>query len=290
MSKKKGIILAGGTGSRLFPITKAISKQLLPVYDKPMIYYPLSTLMSSGIRDILIITNPKDREIFEILLGDGSQFGINLEFANQNSPNGIAEAFIIGEKFIKDSKVTLILGDNIFHGSNINNLLIKSINMKNGAFIFAYPVKDPERYGVIEFDLSQKVISLEEKPKNPKSNFAVTGLYFYDETVFDKAKKVTPSDRGELEISSLNQIYLDEGNLKVEILNRGSAWLDTGTFDALQEANQYIRILEERQGLKIGCPEEISWRQKWINDKDLEDLARQFPKSGYGHYLLKLIK
>ena len=273
---RRGIILAGGTGSRLFPLTKTICKQLLPLYDKPMIYYPLSILMLSGIKEILIIVSPSQEELFKGLIGDGSQWGI-------------AEAFLIAEEFIKKRKVALILGDNFFHGSQLSNTLSK-INKKNDNTIFVYPVKNPNSFGIVEFDDEGNALNIEEKPKNPKSNFAVTGLYFYDETVFDKAKKVTPSDRGELEISSLNQIYLDEGNLKVEILNRGSAWLDTGTFDALQEANQYIRILEERQGLKIGCPEEISWRQKWINDKDLEDLARQFPKSGYGHYLLKLIK
>jgi len=286
---RRGIILAGGTGSRLFPLTKTICKQLLPLYDKPMIYYPLSILMLSGIKEILIIVSPSQEELFKGLLGDGSQWGISIEYALQKKPNGIAEAFLIAEEFIKKRKVALILGDNFFHGSQLSNTLSK-INKKNDNTIFAYPVKNPNSFGIVEFDDEGNALNIEEKPKNPKSNFAVTGLYFYDETVFDKAKKVTPSDRGELEISSLNQIYLDEGNLKVEILNRGSAWLDTGTFDALQEANQYIRILEERQGLKIGCPEEISWRQKWINDKDLEDLARQFPKSGYGHYLLKLIK
>tara|TARA_A100001011_G_scaffold196167_2_gene204455 strand:- start:164 stop:1036 length:873 start_codon:yes stop_codon:yes gene_type:complete len=286
---RRGIILAGGTGSRLFPLTKTICKQLLPLYDKPMIYYPLSILMLSGIKEILIIVSPSQEELFKGLLGDGSQWGISIEYALQKKPNGIAEAFLIAEEFIKKRKVALILGDNFFHGSQLSNTLSR-INKKNENTIFVYPVKNPNSFGIVEFNDEGNALNIEEKPKNPKSNFAVTGLYFYDETVFDKAKKVTPSDRGELEISSLNQIYLDESNLKVEILNRGSAWLDTGTFDALQEANQYIRILEERQGLKIGCPEEISWRQKWINDKDLEDLARQFPKSGYGHYLLKLIK
>ncbi len=290
MSIKKGIILAGGTGSRLFPITKAISKQLLPVYDKPMIYYPLSTLMSSGIRDILIITNPKDREIFEILLGNGSQFGINLEFANQNSPNGIAEAFIIGEEFIKDSIVTLILGDNIFHGANINKLLIKSLENKNGASIFAYPVKDPERYGVIEFDLSQKVISLEEKPKNPKSNYVVTGIYVLDNRVIEIAKNLKPSKRGELEITDILQTYLNKSNLSVNILERGSAWLDTGNIDSLHEASSYIRTLEHRLGLKIGCPEEVAWYNGWINNQQLLKLSNPLLKSGYGEYLIQLTK
>ena len=285
----KGIILAGGTGSRLYPITKALSKQLLPVYDKPMIYYPLSTLMSSGIKDILIITNPHERINFEILLGDGSNLGINLKYANQDSPNGIAEAFIIGEKFIGDSPVTLILGDNIFHGSDLKNLLIESFNKEAGATIFAYPVRDPERYGVIEFDISNKVISIEEKPTSPKSSFAITGIYVFDNTVVEKSKKIKPSPRGELEITDLHNMYLKEQNLSVNILQRGSAWLDTGNIDSLHEASSYIRTLEHRQGLKVGCPEEIAWKNGWIDNQQLIKLSEDVKKSGYGEYLISLI-
>ena len=290
MLSNKGIILAGGTGSRLFPITKAISKQLLHVYDKPMIYYPLATLMASGIRDILIITNYKDRKNFETLLGNGTQFGIDIKYANQASPKGIAEAFIIGEEFIKDSLVTLILGDNIFYGSNLTNLLKDSFYKKNGGTIFAYPVKDPERYGVIEFDESNRVISIEEKPKFPKSKYVITGIYVFDKKVIDLAKSLKPSKRGELEITDLLKIYLNNQNLSVNFLERGSAWLDTGNIDSLHEASSYIRTLEHRQGLKIGCPEEIAWNNGWINNKQLLKLAKPLLKSGYGEYLMQLTK
>ena len=290
MLSNKGIILAGGTGSRLFPITKAISKQLLHVYDKPMIYYPLTTLMTSGIRDILIITNINDRRNFETLLGNGSQFGIDIKYANQESPNGIAEAFLIGEEFIKDSLITLILGDNIFYGSNLTNLLKECFLRKRGGTIFAYPVKDPERYGVIEFDDSNRVISLEEKPKIPKSKYVITGIYVFDNKVIDLAKTLKPSKRGELEITDLLKIYLNEQNLSVNLLERGSAWLDTGNIDSLHEASSYIRTLEHRQGLKIGCPEEIAWNNGWINNEQLLKLSKPLLKSGYGEYLIQLTK
>ena len=290
MLSNKGIILAGGTGSRLFPITKAISKQLLHVYDKPMIYYPLTTLMASGIKDILIITNTNDRRNFETLLGNGSQFGIDIKYANQESPNGIAEAFLIGEEFIKDSLITLILGDNIFYGSNLTNLLKDSFSRNKGGTIFAYPVKDPERYGVIEFDDSNRVISIEEKPKFPKSNYVITGIYVFDKKVVDLAKTLKPSKRGELEITDLLKIYLNKKNLSVNFLERGSAWLDTGNIDSLHEASSYIRTLEHRQGLKIGCPEEIAWNNGWINNKQLLKLAKALLKSGYGEYLIQLTK
>tara|TARA_B100000161_G_scaffold30465_1_gene18130 strand:+ start:58 stop:930 length:873 start_codon:yes stop_codon:yes gene_type:complete len=286
----KGIILAGGTGSRLFPITKAISKQLLHVYDKPMIYYPLATLMASGIKDILIITNTNDRRNFETLLGNGSQFGIDIKYANQESPNGIAEAFLIGEEFIKDSLITLILGDNIFYGSNLTNLLRDSFLKNKGGTIFAYPVKDPERYGVIQFDDSNRVISIEEKPKFPKSNYVITGIYVFDKEVVDLAKTLKPSKRGELEITDLLKIYLNKQNLSVNFLERGSAWLDTGNIDSLHEASSYIRTLEHRQGLKIGCPEEIAWNNGWINKKQLLKLSKPLLKSGYGEYLIQLTK
>ena len=278
MSKNKGIILAGGTGSRLFPITQALSKQLLPVYDKPMIYYPLATLMASGIRDILIITNKNDKSNFKELLGDGSKFGINLVYAIQESPNGIAEAFLIGSDFIKNSLITLILGDNIFHGSNLVNLLNKSFLNKNGSTIFAYPVKDPERYGVIEFDTYNKVLSIEEKPKLPKSKYVITGLYVFDSKVVDIAKTIKPSKRGELEITDILNIYLKEKNLSVNFLERGSAWLDTGNIDSLHEASSFIRTLEHRQGLKVGCPEEIAWKNGWINNKKLLELSLPLKK------------
>ena len=290
MVSNKGIILAGGTGSRLFPITKAISKQLLHVYDKPMIYYPLATLMASGIRDILIITNINDRRNFETLLGNGSQFGIDIKYANQESPNGIAEAFLIGEEFIKDSLITLILGDNIFYGSNLTSLLKDCFFRKTGGTIFAYPVKDPERYGVIEFDDSNKVISIEEKPKFPKSKYVITGIYVFDNKVIDLAKTLKPSKRGELEITDLLKIYLNEQNLSVNFLEKGSAWLDTGNIDSLHEASSYIRTLEHRQGLKIGCPEEIAWNNGWINNEQLLKLSKPLLKSGYGEYLIQLTK
>ncbi len=290
MNDRKGIILAGGTGSRLYPITNVISKQLLPVYDKPMIYYPLSTLMLAGIRNILIITCPEDRDLFYKLLGDGSQFGIKVNYEIQKRPEGIAQSIIIGKNFIKDSNVALILGDNIFHGDNLIKNLQNGFNHNVGASIFVYPVSDPERYGVVEFNKKGKVYSIEEKPKNPKSKFAITGLYFYDNTVIDKAEKLKPSNRGELEITDLNKLYMDEGELKVEKLSRGMTWLDTGTLDSLHEASSYIRSLEKRQGLKIGCPEEIAWRMGYINDKELNLLSENLLKSGYGDYLKSILQ
>ena len=287
--KRKGIILAGGNGSRLYPITRGTSKQLIPVYDKPMIFYPLSTLMLSGIKEYLIITTDKDINSFENLLGDGEKFGINIKYATQKSPDGIAQAFLIGESFIDKSPVALILGDNLFNGSNLEKKLISyNLNYLQNT-IFAFPVKDPERYGVVEFDSNYKVINITEKPINPKSSYAITGIYFYDNTVVEKVKKLKPSARGELEITSLNQIYLEEGNLDVEIFGRGMAWLDTGTFESLHEASTYIRILEKRQGLKIGCPYEIAWRKKWINDSQLEYIANDLKSSSYGFYLLNLL-
>ena len=290
MNDRKGIILAGGTGSRLYPITNVISKQLLPVYDKPMIYYPLSTLMLAGIRNILIITCPEDRDLFYKLLGDGSQFGIKVNYEIQKRPEGIAQSIIIGKNFIKDSNVALILGDNIFHGNNLIKNLHNGFNHNSGASIFVYPVSDPERYGVVEFNKKGKVYSIEEKPKNPKSKFAITGLYFYDNTVIDKAEKLKPSNRGELEITDLNKLYMNEGELKVEKLSRGMTWLDTGTLDSLHEASSYIRSLEKRQGLKIGCPEEIAWRMGYINDKELNLLSEKLLKSGYGDYLKSILQ
>ena len=290
MNDRKGIILAGGTGSRLYPITNVISKQLLPVYDKPMIYYPLSTLMLAGIRNILIITCPEDRDLFYKLLGDGSQFGIKVNYEIQKRPEGIAQSIIIGKNFIKDSNVALILGDNIFHGDNLIKNLQNGFNHNRGASIFVYPVSDPERYGVVEFNKKGKVYSIEEKPKNPKSKFAITGLYFYDNTVIDKAEKLKPSNRGELEITDLNKLYMDEGELKVEKLSRGMTWLDTGTLDSFHEASSYIRSLEKRQGLKIGCPEEIAWRMGYINDKELNLLSENLLKSGYGDYLQSILQ
>ena len=290
MNDRKGIILAGGTGSRLYPITNVISKQLLPVYDKPMIYYPLSTLMLAGIRNILIITCPEDRNLFYKLLGDGSQFGIKVNYEIQKRPEGIAQSIIIGKNFIKDSNVALILGDNIFHGDNLIKNLHNGFNHNSGASIFVYPVSDPERYGVVEFNKKGKVYSIEEKPKNPKSKFAITGLYFYDNTVIDKAEKLKPSNRGELEITDLNKLYMDEGELKVEKLSRGMTWLDTGTLDSLHEASSYIRSLEKRQGLKIGCPEEIAWRMGYINDKELNLLSENLLKSCYGDYLKSILQ
>ena len=286
---RKGIILAGGKGTRLFPITNVVSKQLLPIYDKPMIYYPLSTLMLSGIKEILIITNEKDETLFKDLLGNGQKFGISIEYKTQKKPEGIAQAFIIAEEFIKDNSVTLILGDNIFYGKGLINLLEKSNNNNNNATIFAYPVKDPERYGVVEFNKKFEVISIEEKPKNPKSNYAITGIYYYDNTVIDKAKSIKPSKRGELEISDINNLYLEENCLNVELFGRGLAWLDTGTFDSLNEASLFIKTLENRQGLKISCPEEIAWRKGWIDDEQLMTLSKSLKKSGYGKYLISLL-
>ena len=285
---RKGIILAGGTGSRLFPLTNGLCKQLLPIYNKPMIYYPLSSIMLAGIRDILIITTPEDIKKFQALLGDGNQFGINLNYIFQSKPEGIAQAFIIGESFIKESNVVLILGDNLFYGKDFINLM-QSANNREEPTIFAYPVIDPERYGVVEFDDNKKVINIEEKPKNPKSNYAITGIYFYDNSVVEKAKIIKPSSRGELEISDLNLLYLKEGLLNVELFGRGMAWLDTGTFDSLHDASSFIKSIENRQGLKICCPEEIAWRNGWIDDSDLLKLAEPLKKSGYGNYLISLI-
>ena len=290
MTKRKGIILAGGNGSRLYPITKAISKQLIPIYDKPMIYYPLSTLMLAGIRDILIITSPRDRESFRELLGNGSQFGIDIKYKIQANPEGIAQAFLIAEDFIEDSSVTLILGDNLFHGDFLVNRLQKNYFLNEGASIFSYFVSDPQRYGVVEFDSKGIAYNIEEKPKNPKSKFAITGLYFYDNSVIEKAKKIKPSDRGELEITDLNKMYMQEGKLNVEKMNRGMTWLDTGTTDSLHEASSYIRTLERRQGLKIGCPEEVAWRMDFIDDDQLYLLSLDVIKSGYGEYLQNILK
>ena len=289
MVKRKGIILAGGDGSRLYPITKVISKQLMPVYDKPMIYYPLSTLMLTGIKDILIITSPRDRNSFKELLGDGSQFGIDIKYKTQEKPDGIAQAFLIAEDFIKDHNVTLILGDNLFHGDFLVNRLQKNYFLNEGASIFAYSVSDPQRYGVVEFDSKGIAYNIEEKPKNPKSKFAITGLYFYDNSVIEKAKKIKPSNRGELEITDLNKMYMQEDRLIVEKMNRGMTWLDTGTTDSLHEASSYIRTLERRQGLKIGCPEEVAWRMGFINDAQLYSLSFDLTKSGYGEYLQNIL-
>ena len=289
MMHRKGIILAGGTGSRLYPITYATSKQLLPVYDKPMIYYPLSTLMLAGIKDILIITTPRDESIFKELLGDGSNLGIEIKYEIQNEPKGLAEAFIIGEKFINNSPCSLILGDNIFYGYNISNILKDAAYQEKGSTIFAYQVKDPERYGVVDFDKNGKALNIEEKPISPKSSFAITGLYFYDQNVCEISKSITPSKRGELEITEINQIYLSKGEMTVKTFNRGIAWFDTGTFDSLHEASSFIKTLENRQGLKVGCPEEIAFRQGWINDTQLYKTLKPLQKSGYGKYLLKLL-
>ena len=275
----KGIILAGGSGSRLYPITKGVSKQLLPVYDKPMIYYPLSVLMLAGIRDILVITSPEDQENFNRILGDGSEFGIKISFKVQPSSDGLAQAFIIGEDFIGHDSVCLVLGDNIFWGHGFTSILSKVVAQNNGATIFGYQVKDPERFGVVEFDKNHKVISLEEKPNNPKSNFAVTGLYFYDNSVVELAKKVKPSSRGELEITSVNEVYLKNESLKVELLGRGFAWLDTGTHQSLLEASTFVETVEKRQGFKIACLEEIAWRKGWISCQNLEKLSRQILKN-----------
>jgi len=288
--KRKGIILAGGSGTRLYPVTQSVSKQLLPVYDKPMIYYPLSTLMLAGIQDILIISTPEDIPRFDSLLGDGSQWGLNISYKVQPSPDGLAQAFILGETFIGDDLSALVLGDNIFYGHDFNDLLINAMQRDNGATVFAYHVHDPERYGVAEFDKTKKVLSLEEKPKNPKSNYAVTGLYFYDKDVVSMAKSLKPSPRGELEITDLNQLYLDQQKLNVEIMGRGYAWLDAGTHDSLLEASQFIATLENRQGLKVSCPEEIAYRRGWINATQLEKLAAPLSKNGYGHYLHRILK
>ena len=285
----KGIILAGGSGSRLHPMTLAASKQLMPVYDKPMIYYPLSTLMQAGIRDILIITTPEDAPAFKQLLGDGARWGISLSYAQQPKPEGLAQAFIIGEGFIGDSRVCLILGDNIFYGHQIKQTLRRAVQQESGASVFAYYVTDPERYGVVELDADNNAINLEEKPANPKSHFAVTGLYMYDNDVIEIAKNITPSARGELEITDVNKVYLERKSLKVELFDRGTAWLDTGTVQSLLDAAVFIRVLEERQGLKIGCPEEIAYRQGFINAEQLAVLANELAKSGYGSYLQQML-
>lgn len=289
MARRKGIILAGGNGSRLYPITKVISKQLIPVYDKPMIYYPLTTLMLAGIRDILIITSPQNNEKFIELLGNGSQYGIKIKYKIQSRPEGIAQSFLIAEDFIEHSSVTLILGDNLFHGDFLVNRLQKNYLLDEGASIFAYSVVDPERYGIVEFNSKGIAYNIEEKPKNPKSNFAITGLYFYDKTVVEKAKKIQPSHRGELEITDINKMYMKEGKLIVEKMNRGMTWLDAGTTDSLHEASSYIRSLEKRQGLKIGCPEEVAWRAGFIDDAQLFSLSIGLTKSGYGKYLQNLL-
>ncbi len=285
----KGIILAGGSGTRLYPITKGISKQLMPIYDKPMVYYPLSTLMLAGIRDILVINTPQESEQFQRLLGDGNELGINISYAVQPSPDGLAQAYIIGEEFIGSDKVGMVLGDNIFHGYGFGESLKKCAD-PDGGVVFAYQVADPERYGVVEFDDQMNAVSVAEKPAEPKSNYALVGLYFFDNEAIEIAKNVKPSARGELEIPSVMDAYLKKGKLKVEIMSRGSAWLDTGTFESMNDAAEYVRVMEKRTGLKIGCVEEVAWREGFINDEQLEKLAEPLRKSGYGEYLLKLLK
>ena len=285
----KGIILAGGSGTRLYPITRGVSKQLLPIYDKPMIYYPLSTLMLAGIREVLIITTPEDKESFERLLGDGSDFGIHLSYAVQPSPDGLAQAFLIGEDFIGNDSVCLVLGDNIFYGQSFTKTLRSAAERESGATIFGYQVKDPERFGVVEFDSNMRAVSIEEKPQIPKSNYAVTGLYFYDNRVVDFAKQVQPSARGELEITTLNEMYLNDGTLNVELLGRGFAWLDTGTHDSLHEASSFVETVQKVQGLKVACLEEIAWRNGWLSAAEIEKLAEPMMKNDYGQYLTRMI-
>ena len=288
--KRKGIILAGGSGTRLYPITRVISKQLLPIYDKPMIFYPLSTLMQAGIKEILIITTPHEQALFKQLLGDGSQWGIGISFAVQESPDGLAQALIIGEEFLAGCPSCLILGDNIFHGGGLKDMLARSMHRNEGSTVFGYWVKDPERYGVVEFDTDMRVLSLEEKPQQPRSNYAVTGLYFYDNRASQFARELQPSSRGELEITDLNRCYLDEGTLHLERLGRGYAWLDTGTHESLQQASSFIETIENRQGLKVACPEEIAFLQGWIDDERVLELAGPLRNSGYGEYLIQLLE